>query len=147
MSVLRGLINLVLVLIGAVVAAMMVTGADTHYESDGQSVQLTLSYTVAAKQVAVINGWVGVTETAGESGDEVAVSVQQCERQFTIPSSLDPAIGSIVYIEIADLTGHTPDDTAYSTTAGAGKVAFFKTTSAKDANDVVTGIVLPNLAS
>lgn len=147
MKILRWMVNVVLVLIGAAVAAMMTTGADSHFESDGQSVQLTLSYTVAAKQVAVISGWLGVTAAAGESGDMVALSLQQCERQFTIPSGLDPAVGTVIYVEVADLTGHTPDDTAYSTTAGAGKVAFFKTTSAKDANNVVTGIVLPNLAS
>ncbi|RMH11471.1 MAG: hypothetical protein D6698_16355 [Gammaproteobacteria bacterium] len=142
------MINIVLFLIGAVVAAMMTTGADSHFESDGQSVTVSLLHMVAAKQVAFVDGWLGVTAAAGESGDQIALDIAQCERQFTVPAGLSVSKGDIVYITVADVTGHTPNDTAYSTSAGAGKIAFFKATSNKDTtNNVVTGIVLPNLAS
>lgn len=120
----------------------MATGADTYKESDGKTVNVDLLYPVAAGQVAVVDGFLGVTVRAGDSGDSVALDLEKCERQFTVPSSLSVAKGDTVYIEVADLTGHTPDDTAYSTTAGSGKVAFFRATAAKDANNIVTGIVL-----
>lgn len=120
---------------------------NVHKESDGKSLQLTVSYDVAAEQLAVIDGWVGVTFEAGESGDLIALDISQQEYQFEVPTALEVVTGEIVYLEIADLTGHTPDSTAYSKTAGSGKVALFKATSDQDANDVVTGIFLGVLAS
>jgi len=125
----------------------MATGVLSYKESDGLALNVSLLYTVVALQVAVVDGWLGVAMEDGESGEIIALDISQIERQFTIPSGLDPAVGAIVYVEIADLTGHTPDDSAYSTSAGSGKVAFYKATAAKDANHVQTGIVLPNLAS
>lgn len=149
MRILMGIIGLVLAwLIGGVVSAMaLVVGEDTYKESDGKAVQVDLLYTVKARQVAVVDGWLGVAVAGGESGDEIALDVSPIERQFTVPAGLSVSKGDVVYIEVADLTGHTPDDTAYSTTAGAGKVAFFKATMDKNASNVVTGIVLPPFAS
>lgn len=121
-------------------------GENTYFESDGKAVNVLLSATVEKNMVAVVEGWVGITGASGDSGDYVALSVDDREYQFTVPSTLDVAKGDIVYIEVADVTGHIPDDTAWSVTAGAGKVALFKATSAKDANDVVTGIMLAHNA-
>lgn len=121
-------------------------GEDTYLESDGKAVNVTLSYTVEAHQVAVVEGWAGITGASGDSGDVIALAVDDREYQITVPSGLTVAKGAILYLEVADLTGHVPDDTAWSTTAGAGKVAFAKATSAKgegDLNDnVVTAIML-----
>lgn len=140
--------NLLLGIMAALVSSMLVVGADTHKESDGKSLHVDLTATVTAKQVAVVDGWLGIVEEAGDSGDVVALTIDPIERQFTVPSGLSVSKGDIVYVDVTDLTGHTPDDTAYSTSAGANKVAFFKATADKDGNDVVTGIVLPgNLAS
>jgi hypothetical protein len=69
------------------------------------------------------------------------------ERQITVPAALSLSKGSIIYVDITDLTGHKPDDTAYGTSAGANKVAVFKTTGTKDANNVVTGVFLGQLLS
>ena len=128
----------------------MTTGANTYLESEGKSVQVDLSFTVAANQVAVVEGWLGITADSGDSGDTIALTNDRREYQFTVPD-LSLTKGDIVYIEVADLTGHTPDDTAYSTTAGAGKVAFFKCTSDQyvdaDGNPGVDGILLGQLAS
>ena len=121
-------------------------GENTYFESDGKAVNVLLSATVEKNMVAVVEGWVGITGASGDSGDYVALSVDDREYQFTVPSTLDVAKGDIVYIEVADVTGHIPDDTAWSVEAGAGKVALFKATSAKDANDVVTGIMLAHNA-
>lgn len=126
----------------------MTVGKSVYKESDGQAVNVDLLYTVEALQLAVVDGWLGVTMESGDSGDTIAMEVASgVERQFEVPSTLSVSKGDIVYIEVADLTGHTPDDTAYGTSAGAGKVAFFKATAAKDANDIVTGITLGQLLS
>lgn len=124
----------------------MATG-ETFFESDGKSVEVTLSYEVTKNQIAVVEGWLGMMARDGESGDTRAMSVDQREYQVVVPSGLSASKGETIFIEIADVTGHTPDDTAYSTSAGAGKIAAFKLTSDKDGNNVVTGIFLGQLAS
>jgi hypothetical protein len=122
-------------------------GKNVYKESDGKAVNVDLLYTVEALQIAVVDGWIGVTMESGDSGDTIALEIAQVERQFEVPSTLSVNKGDIVYVEVADVTGHTPDSTAYGTSAGAGKVAFFKATAAKDANNVVTGIMLGQLLS
>ena len=119
---------------------------NTFFESDGKAVNVDLTATVVKAQVAVVDGWAGITGSAGESGDTIALIADDREYQFEVPGTLDVSKGDIVYLEVADVTGHTPDSTAYSTTSGGGKVAFFKATSDKDANDIVTGILLAHNA-
>ncbi len=123
-------------------------GKNVYKESDGKAVNVDLLYSVEALQIAVVDGWAGITMESGDSGDTIALDIQSgVERQYEVPSTLDVAKGDIVYLEVADVTGHTPDSTAYSTSAGAGKIALMKATAAKDANNVVTGIMLGQLAS
>jgi len=121
-------------------------GENTYLESDGKSVEVDLLYTVPEGQLAVVEGWVGVAAESGDSGDRIALSSDDREYQFTVPAALDVDKGDIVYLEVADLTGHIPDDSAYSTSPGAGKVALFKATMDKDDNDMVTGIMLAHNA-
>lgn len=125
----------------------MTTGADSYKESDGAALNVDLLYTVDKGDVAYVDGWLGVTANSGDSGDTIALDVSSIERQFTVPSGLGASKGDIVYIDVTDLTGHKPDDTAYSTSSGANKVAFFKATADQDGT-LLTGIVLAgNLAS
>ena len=125
----------------------MTTG-QTYKESDGKGVQVTLQYTVVANQLAVVNNWIGVTVEAGDSGDIIALEIEQCERQLVLPAGVSPDVGDILYLDIDDLTGHTPDDTAYGTSAGAGNVAVMKITKAKPSgSNVVCGIMLNQFAS
>lgn len=119
----------------------MATG-DTYLESDGKAVNVDLLYTVEAGEVAVVDGWLGIAGGRGDSGDSVALAVDDREYQVVVPAGLPVSKGNIIYIEIADVTGHTPDDTAYGTSAGPGKLAFLKATADKDANNVVTGIMI-----
>jgi hypothetical protein len=119
----------------------MATG-DTFFESDGNSVTVDLLYTVEKGEIAVVDGWIGIAAGRGDSGEDIALTVDDREYQIEVPSTLDVAKGAILYIEVADVTGHTPDSTAYATSAGAGLVAFAKATSAKDANNVITAIML-----
>lgn len=125
----------------------MTTGALSYPESDGLSVNVDLLYDVTKDQIAVVDGWLGIAASDGESGDTIALNIDRREYQFTVPSTLSVSKGDIVYIEVADVTGHTPDDSAYGTSAGAGKVAYFKATADVDANYCVTGIVLGQLLS
>lgn len=117
-------------------------GENTYKESDGNSVVVALSYTVDKGDVVVAEGWIGIANADGDSGEQIALSVDDAEYQLTVPAGLTVNKGDIVYVTIADLTGHIPDDTAYTTSAGAGKVAFLKATAAKDANNVVLGIMI-----
>lgn len=119
---------------------------DTFFESDGKAVNVDLTYEVSKGQLAVVEGWLGITAEDGESGDTIALIVDDREYQFEVPSTLSVSKGDIVYIAVADITGHDVDTTAYSTDAGAGEVALFKATSDKDANNIVTGIMLAHNA-
>lgn len=124
----------------------MAVGQAPYYD-DGQSVTLTITATVIISQVAVIDGWLGVTNGSGDSGTLISLDIGLVGRQLIVPSGFDPSLGDIIYVTIATITGHTPDDAAYTNTAGAGKIALGKVTVAKDDNDVLEYITLPNLAS
>jgi hypothetical protein len=119
---------------------------DTFFEADGKAVNVLLTTTVKKAQAAVVEGWLGITGESGDSGEMIALIVDDREYQFYVPAGLTVAKGDIVYITVATLTGHTPQDAAYTTTAGAGKLAFFKATAAKDANNLVTGIMMAHNA-
>ena len=107
---------------------------------------VNLLYTVTKGQPIVVDGWVGIAGGNGESGETIALIADDREYQFLVPAGLSVAKGAIVYITVATITGHYPDDEAYTTSAGAGKVAFFKATAAKDSNNIVTGVMLAHNA-
>lgn len=117
-------------------------GQNTYLESDGKSVAVTLSASVDKNQVAYAEGWLGIANQGGVSGDVITLSVDGREYQFTVPAALAVSKGATVYVDVTDLTGHIPDDTAYYTASGANRVALFKATADKDANDVVTGVLI-----
>lgn len=112
-------------------------------ESDGNAVTVALIASVEQGQVAYAGGWLGVVAARdADSGDSVALSLRG-EYQFQVPSSLSVAIGDIVCVDITQVTGHTPDSAAYNKSAvSSTNLTLFKATSAKDSNNVVTGILL-----
>lgn len=126
--------------------ATTVAGVTAPFESDGKAVDVSLLYTVAKDAVIYVEGWLGLAGSSGDSGDEIALVADDREYQFVVPAGLAVAKGAIVYITVATITGHYPDDEAYTTSAGAGKLAFFKATAAKDANNVVTGTMIAHNA-
>lgn len=134
----------ILFLMLAVAGAMWAVGKEVWKESDGKAVNVDLLYSVEGNQLAVVDGWAGITGESGDSGDTIALDISSVERQWEVPASLSVSKGDTVYLEVADVTGHTPDSTAYSTSSGAGKIKLFKATAAKDANNVVTGIAFPS---
>ncbi len=117
-------------------------GENTYLESDGKSVSVTLSASVDKNQVAYVEGWLGISNDAGENGDTISLSVDRREYQFSVPAALAVSKGATVYVDVTDLTGHIPDDTAYYTATGSNRVALFKATAAKDGNNVVTGVLI-----
>lgn len=122
--------------------ATTVAGVVNHFESDGKATNVSLTAAVVKGAVMYAEGWLGIAGGDGASGDTVACIVDEREYQFKVPAGLSVAKGVIVYITVATTTGHYPDDEAYTTSAGAGKWAFFKATAAKDSNNIVTGIML-----
>ena len=126
--------------------ATTVAGNSAIFESDGKAVNVDLTATVAKGSVVYVEGWLGLAGGSGDSGESVALIADDREYQFLVPSGLSVSKGNIVYITVATITGHYPDDEAYGTSAGAGKIAFFKATSDKDSNNIVTGIMLSHNA-
>lgn len=119
---------------------------DSWFESDGKSVNVTLTAAVLKGRVIVVEGWVGIAGSSGAIAAVIALLADDREYRIEVPAGLAVAKGAIIYVEVADVTGHYPDDTAFSTTPGAGKVAFMKATAAKDANNRVTGVMLAHNA-
>ena len=97
-----------------------------HRDGNAHSIQRTLDGTVSAMQVVSDGVWAGINVESGDSGELRAWSIDGGIYQFYVPDGLSVNDGDIVYLELADITGNIPDDTAYSTTAGAGKIALFK---------------------
>lgn len=126
--------------------ATTVAGIPTYFESDGKAVNVALTNAVEKGAVIYAEGWLGIAGEDGASGDTIACIVDDREYQFEVPSGLTVTKGLIVYITVATTTGHYPDDEAYTTSAGAGKVAFFKATAAKDGGNMVTGVMLAHNA-
>lgn len=125
---LRPLIVVLLWLAGVIAAAMHAVG-DTTFESGGQAVNVVADADISAGQIAYADGWLGIAGSDAESGDDVALDISRREFQIQIPTSLSVTKGDTVYIDVADLTGNTPDDSAYSTSSGGTKVAAYKATS------------------
>ena len=121
----------------------MATGENTYHDNGGRSVEVDLTSTVAAHQVAYVDGWLGIAAGAGDSGDSVALIADHQAYQFTVPTALAVEKGDTVYVDITDLTGHLPDGTGYAKASGSNLVALFKAIEALDANDHVIGILLP----
>jgi hypothetical protein len=122
--------------------ATTVAGTNNWFESDGKAVNVNLLYTVAKGSAIYVDAWLGLAGESGDSGETIALVADDREYMFTVPASLSVSKGDIVYITVATVTGHYPDDEAYTTSAGAGKWAFFKATAAKDAGNVVKGVMI-----
>ena len=123
--------------------ATTVAGSPTHKDNpDAKAVNVTLDAGDVVKgAVVVADGWVGIAGQDADSGESLALELVG-EYQVEVPAGLSASKGQILYITAATVTGHYPDDEAYTTSPGAGKVAFMKLTSDKDANNIVTGILL-----
>jgi predicted RecA/RadA family phage recombinase len=118
------------------------SGLLTYFDNDGKAVNVTLTAAVAKGQVVIAQGWVGIAESNGAIGDTIAIAIDDRAYQFTVPAALAVPKGTIVYLTLSAVTGHTPTDASYVLAPGTGIVAFFKAMEAKDATNVVIGRML-----
>jgi hypothetical protein len=116
----------------------------TFRSSGGNAVNRAVLGDVLDQQLVTDGEWAGIASEEGESGDVLALTVDDSIYQWYVPDGLTVNDGDTVYLEIADHTAGIPDDTAYSTSSGAGKIALFKALEAKvtsrgTGNHYVTG--------
>lgn len=123
----------------------MAVAAPAKWLGDGRAVDVLLTGTIRKGDVLLADGWLGIANSAGDSGDTISLSEAQEEWVFDVGASLSVAKGDIVYVTIASLTGQQPTLAGYSTSSGAGKYRLFKAVTAKDSNNFVRGILLGGL--
>lgn len=115
--------------------------SEAFKESDGRSVTVQLSYSADAGMAVYAQQWAGITVRSGDSDDYVALSIEG-EWQIDVGADLAVAVGDVIYIDPTEISGaHIIPAAAYTKTA-TSNIPFFKATSAKDSNNIVTGILL-----
>lgn len=108
-------------------------------ETDGNSVNVTLQYTISGEKPILVDGIAGLTFDSGNSGDTRAIFADGALYRVQMPAALSISIGDTIYVTVASVTEHEIPDGAYSTTSGAGKVPFLRALSEKDANNWIDG--------
>lgn len=103
------------------------------FRSDGKAVEVTLLSAKEKGSVVLLEGFFGITMRAGSSGDTVAIEIAQREHEIAVPADVVAAKGDILYLTDAGVI----DDSS------SGNTPFMKVTVAKDANNYVWGILLP----
>jgi hypothetical protein len=71
---------------------------------------------------------------AGSSGDVVACEIAQREHEITVPAEVTGTLGAILYLDAS---------TGALTNTDTSNIPFMKVTVAKDANNIVWGVLLP----
>lgn len=100
--------------------------------SDGKAVDVTLNKTVSKGDVVLQEGFFGITMQAGSSGDTVALEIAQREHEIQVPANVTAGKGDVLYLDASGTITNSSSDTP-----------FLKVTEAKDANNYVWGILLP----
>ncbi len=102
--------------------------------SDGKSVKVTAPDAGATKGLPYyLDGFHGIALGSASSGEELALEITNREFEIEVGSGVTAAKGDVLYIH-AD---HSVDATS------ASGVAFCKVTVAKDANNIIWAILLP----
>ncbi|MEL7232858.1 MAG: DUF2190 family protein [Chloroflexota bacterium] len=103
----------------------MAVGKDVHVSNYyARTVELTLSYGVAAKQLALINGFIGLTVQSGASGDAIVLDREEKVIEVELPASLYSglSVGDRLYVDVSAPTSHDLPDAAYTTTASGNEL-------------------------
>ncbi len=106
-------------------------------------VPVKLTSAAGERVVAYVDGELGLTAAAGDGGDTVDLIIDHQEYSFSVPAWLAVSKEDIVLVDVTDLSGHLPNDSAYSMEAGTNRVALCRAVKGKDANNNVQGILLP----
>jgi len=120
----------------------MATPNPAKFTSDGESVNVKLGGTVVSGDIVYAEGWLGIAGGPGASDGYVALIVDHREYVFHVGAALSVNKGDIVYITTASLEGVKPALSGYSTSSGGGKIPLFKAVTAKDANNLVRGVLI-----
>jgi predicted RecA/RadA family phage recombinase len=80
---------------------------------DGRSVDVTVTSSVVTGDLAFVENWLGVVPRDADSGESIALNIENCEYDMILPTALNLSKGDEVHVTITDLTGHIPDDSAY----------------------------------
>lgn len=123
-----------------------VAATTSHYlEQDDDAVDVRYGADVVKDQLAYVDGFLGITNQAGTSDGYGSLTVDDRAYQFSVPSTLSVSKGDTVWIDITDLTGHTPNDSAYYTSTGSNRIRLFRAIEDKDSNNVVSGFLMSRL--
>lgn len=106
---------------------------------DGKSVNVTLKATVTKGDDIVgpartNDGFFGFPFEDGVSGDSIAIDISQREYELEVPEGVTAAKGDVLYLDAS---------TGAVTNTAESNIPFLKVTVAKDASDIVWGILLP----
>jgi len=99
----------------------------------GKSVRVTLTSTHQKGDYTVADGFHGLLLDGGSSGDQVAMDISQQVVEVTVAPSVTANVGDILYIT----------DAGVITNTSSGNRAALKVVVAKDANNVVYALQLP----
>ena len=102
--------------------------------SDGKAVDVTVAAAVTKDSPVLAEGWHGIAMADAASGETVALEVAAREHEITVPGGVAAAKGAILYLSAAGAITATTSDRP-----------FMKVTRAKDSNNIVWGILLPQL--
>lgn len=106
-----------------------------YKEHDGNSVDVTLQYTITGEQPILVDGIAGFPFESGVSGDVRALRADAAVYSVQLPAGLAVSVGDVIYVTVATVTAHEIPDGAYTITDGAGVVPFLRVLSEKDANN------------
>lgn len=116
----------------------MAVGKDNFKDSYGKGVNVDLSYTIEGNQLVYAENWLGFSVGSGNSGETVVLNVECAIWQIEVPASFDPAKGATVLIDTTEVTGHTLNDAAFTTTSSGDTIKLGKVVAVKDANNILT---------
>jgi len=102
--------------------------------SDGNAVDVTVVTTVTKGDVVSVEGFAGIAMQDAVSGEEIALEISQREHEINV-GGIAAAKGAVLYVVTA--TG------ALSVTDDGTTKPFCKVTVAKDSNNYVWAILLP----
>jgi hypothetical protein len=107
--------------------------------SDGKSVPVTLKAAVTKGDDYIgphntADGFFGFPFEDGASGDAINCDISQREYEVEVPGGVAAAKGAVLYLDAT---------TGAITATSTSNIPFMQVTVAKDANNIVWGILLP----
>lgn len=100
--------------------------------SDGKAVDVTVAGTITKGDVVLAEGFFGIAMQDAVSGEEIAIEIALREHELNV-GSIAAAKGAILYLTGAGVI----------TATKSTNTPFLKVTQAKDANNFVWGVLLP----